>query len=233
MIAFDCPRCGDEYEVAPDQAGRAAPCLRCGNRLTVPAASEDLGSVGGFRLAPPPEPAAPLYVPPPPTARRAAEAEPDHDETYGFDDEVGAPKRYPKDRGDEPSGRRRPRYDEDEDEDDRPTRRSRPARDPEPSRRPAGGTPAAPMLGVASLAVAAVSLLLAPFAPYLGVLAAIVAGGVGILSLKTPGKVLGLIGLTCAAVLLVANSVLTVLWLAGPAKPGVVPQGPPRSAPRR
>lgn len=224
MIAFDCLRCGDEYEVGDDQAGRVAPCQRCGTRLTVPAAGENLGSVGGFRLAPPPPVIElPVAVPPPaPSARRTPRPEPDADDgdTYGFGDKDDrrAPKHYPRDRDDDEPRRRpapRPRYDDDDDE--------------EPQRRPLGAPPAEPLLGVASLVLAGVSLLLALFAPYLGVVAAILAGGVGFLALKTRGKTLGLIGLCCAIVLLLVNSVLTVLWLAGgvPTKPKPPAYQPP------
>ena len=132
MIAFGCEKCGDEYEVAPEQSGRSAPCLRCGARLRVPAASENLGSVGGFALAPSPEPAPVVVVPPPParvTARPSRPPEPEADEddsgTYGLDDDKQS-RRYPKDQ---------------DDDDDRPRRRYNPDRPPvedRPRRRPTG-----------------------------------------------------------------------------------------------
>src|SRR6056297_3754011 len=61
MIRFNCPNCGETYEVALKHAGKKTTCAKCKSPITVPASS----AARSEHAAPPPATPSPVTVSPP------------------------------------------------------------------------------------------------------------------------------------------------------------------------
>ena len=154
MIRFSCPGCAATFSVAEEKGGKAGKCPKCGAQFLIPEA----GAVA-LSPAPPPPPPAPaadagvVEIAPCPgcgmrlsvaatdlgadvqcpgctqvfTARRPGTHPAANGSKRGLDDVLGGAsrRRTEDDEDDRPSRRSRARADDEEDEDDRPSRRRR------------------------------------------------------------------------------------------------------------